>query len=121
MSIQIKRVYDTPSPNDGIRVLVDRVWPRGVSRKDADLTDWARELAPSDELRKWFDHKSERWQEFQVRYLRELNDQPKAVLDLAVKSRRQTVTLLYAAKDTEHNNAIVLCQYMERIVVEECG
>lgn len=113
MSLKIKRIYEEASDEDGIRILVDRLWPRGVSRDDARLDDWNRELAPSDELRKWFGHDSERWGEFRKRYLEELKSKREIARSIAGKASNETVTLLYAAKDEAHNNAVVLRQYLE--------
>lgn len=113
MSIRIKRVYDPPSSIDGERILVDRIWPRGVSRADAELADWAKDLAPSDELRKWFNHDEDRWNEFRRRYLGELKEHRDEARKIAEKAERKTVTLLFAAKDEEHNNAVVLRQYLK--------
>lgn len=111
-SARIKRVYDAPSRTDGVRVLVDRLWPRGVSKESAALTLWLKEVAPSPALRKWFDHDPERWVEFRKRYRAELRANPVAVEVLRdiLKSRR--VTLLYSAHDTEHNQARVLVEYL---------
>ncbi|HEX7128096.1 MAG TPA: DUF488 family protein [Thermodesulfobacteriota bacterium] len=110
MTIRIKRVYEPASPEDGYRVLVDRLWPRGVSRATARIDVWARVLAPSDALRRWFGHDPERWDEFRRRYRRELAQaEPKAALaDLAAHARRGPVTLVYGARDPEHNQAVVL-------------
>jgi uncharacterized protein YeaO (DUF488 family) len=108
VSVKSKRVYDSPERGDGYRVLVDRVWPRGVSRERARLDDWARELAPSSELRKWFNHAPERFAEFRSRYRQELRGQRPQVEELRRRARDGPVTLLYAAHDREHNNAIVL-------------
>src|SRR5699024_6497684 len=111
MTIHLKRAYDDAASKDGYRVLVDRIWPRGVSKKDADLDDWCKEIAPSTELRKWFDHKETRWKGFQKRFRKELrdNDDAKDVLtQLRKKHKDGTLTLVYAAKDTEHNNAVLL-------------
>lgn len=110
MTIRIKRVYEPASPEDGYRVLVDRLWPRGVSRAAARIDVWARALAPSDALRRWFGHDPERWEEFRRRYRRELMEaEPKAMLaDLAARARRGPVTLVYGARDPDHNQAVVL-------------
>jgi uncharacterized protein YeaO (DUF488 family) len=110
MPIKLKRAYEPPTPDDGERVLVDRLWPRGVSRDEAQLTAWVKDLAPSPELRRWFGHDPARWIEFQRRYREELAAPDKQALldELAGKARRGTVTLVYAARDTEHNAALVL-------------
>lgn len=111
--IQCKRVYDEPSPEDGTRVLVDRLWPRGVSKEAAALDDWMKAVAPSDERRKWFDHDPEKWEEFRVRYAQELDEKEDLVQELRSKADSGTLTLLYAAKDREHNHAVVLRNYLQ--------
>jgi uncharacterized protein YeaO (DUF488 family) len=110
IDVRIKRVYDDADAADGYRVLIDHVWPRGVSRERARLDAWERELAPSDELRKWFDHVPERFQEFRTRYREELAAQGERVEELRRRARSSTVTIVYAARDTEHNNAVVLAE-----------
>lgn len=107
-SVRIKRVYDAPEPSDGWRVLVDRLWPRGVTKQRALLDSWARELAPSPALREWFGHDPGRWAEFQVRYRAELDDRQPELEALRQRARQQTVTLLFAAKDRAINHAAVL-------------
>jgi uncharacterized protein YeaO (DUF488 family) len=109
-SIAVKRVYDDPEPDDGKRVLVDRLWPRGLSKEKAHLDLWLKEIAPSDELRRWFAHDPEKFAEFRRRYEAELSsgvphEKMQVLRDLAGKEH---VTLLFGAKDTEHNNAVVL-------------
>lgn len=108
--IRLKRAYEPASPDDGYRVLVDRLWPRGVSKEELRIDEWAKELAPSPELRVWFGHEPERWPEFRERYLLELAAPARqAALDaLARRAREGTVTLVYAARDTERNGAVVL-------------
>jgi uncharacterized protein YeaO (DUF488 family) len=106
--IKLKRVYDPPDRRDGKRVLVDRLWPRGITKEDAAVDLWLREIAPSNELRKWFGHDPGRWQEFRKRYRTELEEKADLVHELSNAARKGTVTLLYSAKDTEHNNAVVL-------------
>ena len=108
MSVRTKRIYDEPDSDDQTRVLVDRLWPRGVSKDDAALDRWMKEIAPSDELRRWFDHDRERWEEFEKRYRDELADRQNLVSELRELATEDTVTLLYAAKDQEYNNATVL-------------
>jgi uncharacterized protein YeaO (DUF488 family) len=106
--IRIKRVYEPPERGDGFRVLVDRLWPRGV-RKDAGLMDaWARDLAPSNELRKWFGHEPGRWTEFRARYRAELKEHEDELIALKARAAKKPLTLLYAARDPEHNHARVL-------------
>jgi uncharacterized protein YeaO (DUF488 family) len=113
--IRLKRAYDPPSRDDGHRYLVDRLWPRGVAKDRADLTDWLKDLAPSDGLRKWFGHDPERWGEFKRRYELELHARAQRELigRLAEEARIATVTLVYAARDQEHNNAVVLAEMIE--------
>ncbi len=111
-SLQIKRVYERRSPGDGQRVLVDRVWPRGVSKEDLRDATWLKDVAPSTELRKWFDHRPERWKQFRVRYAAELNRNPGAVARLRAMCERGPVTLLYSARDKEHNQALALAEYL---------
>lgn len=112
--VWLRRAYETPTHNDGRRVLIDRMWPRGIAKTDADIDDWLRELAPSDELRRWFGHDPERWTEFEQRYRAELDDHDELVERLVDWTRRGRVTLVFAARDEVHNNAVVL-----RKVVEE--
>jgi uncharacterized protein YeaO (DUF488 family) len=110
--IQVRRAYDPPRRIDGYRVLVDRVWPRGVSRDDLRLDAWLPEIAPSTRLRQWFGHDPERWEEFRERYAAELAASDEAVRELAERARRGRVTLVYAARDPEHNNAVALAAYL---------
>jgi len=111
--LQIKRIYDDSSKTDGFRVLVDRLWPRGVSKEDANLDLWLKEIAPSADLRTWFGHKPERFNEFKARYLDELANNP-AVAELkGVVARHPTVTLLYGAKDSKLNNAVILQDFLK--------
>lgn len=110
MAVRTKRVYEPASADDGYRVLVDRVWPRGVSKEDAAVDEWARELAPSTDLRKWFAHKPERFEQFRRRYRDELNAREDEIEALRTRGRKQTVTLLFGARDVEHNNAVVLAE-----------
>jgi uncharacterized protein YeaO (DUF488 family) len=107
-NVQIKRIYDPVAPDDGYRILIDHVWPRGVSRERARLDEWARELAPSDDLRRWFDHVPERFAEFRSRYRAQLAGQSRLVDALEARAEHGRVTILYAARDREHNNAVVL-------------
>ncbi|MER8843694.1 MULTISPECIES: DUF488 domain-containing protein [Mesorhizobium] len=110
--IAVKRVYETPGQADGQRVLVDRIWPRGVAKKDAALTLWLKEIAPSDALRKWFGHEPARWAEFQKRYRGELDANEKTVAQLRAMLGHGKVTLLYGAHDEAHNNAVALAGYL---------
>jgi len=111
--ITTKRAYDTPSARDGARILVDRLWPRGVSRDEAEIDEWLKEIAPSDGLRKWFGHDPSLWDEFRSRYRQELQTHASLLERLKEKGKRETVTLVYAAKDEEHNNAVVLKEILE--------
>ncbi len=108
--LHLKRIYDQAEASDGKRYLVDRLWPRGISKTEAKLDGWLKELAPSDELRKWFGHDPNRWGEFKRRYRLALKSKAKRTLlrKLALEQQTGTITLLYAAKDKEHNNAVVL-------------
>jgi uncharacterized protein YeaO (DUF488 family) len=110
LDVRIKRIYELAEPEDGYRVLIDHVWPRGVSRERARLDRWARELAPSDELRKWFDHVPQRFEEFRARYRNELVDQASAIGELREQAKQGRLTIVYAARDQEHNNAAVLAE-----------
>lgn len=112
--ISIKRIYDEPSANDGYRILVDRLWPRGVSKEHAALDLWLKDVAPSPELRSWFGHKAERFAEFTVRYETELEGNPAVDLLKTKVNQRQPVTLLYAAHDRAINHAQVLLKYLQR-------
>jgi uncharacterized protein YeaO (DUF488 family) len=114
MSLAIKRVYEPPSASDGMRVLVDRLWPRGLSKAKAKIDRWEKDLAPSDELRRWFGHETARWAEFRKRYRDELKSQADALRELRAAARRGRVTLLYAAHDEEHNNAVVLAELLKK-------
>jgi uncharacterized protein YeaO (DUF488 family) len=110
MKVNLRRAYDPPESDEQLRVLVDRLWPRGLKKDAVDL--WAREIAPSSELRKWYGHVPERWPAFRSKYRRELENNPQAVAELkkAVKGKR--VTLLYGARDREHNQAVVLAEFL---------
>ena len=113
MTFQIKRVYDDANRADGARVLVDRLWPRGIKKEALDLELWCKDIAPSSDLRKWFDHRADRFSEFTKRYTAELDDNS-AVGDLLdLESEKKTVTLLYGAKDHELNQAVVLKDYLD--------
>lgn len=112
--IKLKRVYETPSRTDGFRVLVDRLWPRGLTKERAAVKLWLKDVAPSTELRKWFGHDPDRWQQFQVRYRKELREKKDSLKMLQEKSQERTVTLVYGAKDEQHNEAQVLKRVLER-------
>lgn len=111
--IQVKRVYDPPQPDDGFRVLVERLWPRGLTREKASLDLWLKEVAPSTDLRKWFAHDPEKWELFSERYEKELGEKRDLINFLTQKSHTVTVTLLFSAHDTWHNSAIVLKRVLE--------
>ncbi|MGB1580343.1 MAG: DUF488 domain-containing protein [Nevskiales bacterium] len=111
--IVCKRIYADASPDDGYRVLIDRLWPRGFSKQSAGIDHWARELAPSNSLRKQFNHQPERWPEFCRRYAEELAGQGAAMQMLLEKTQQQRLTLLYAARNTEHNNAVAFAHILQ--------
>ncbi|MDF3920233.1 DUF488 family protein [Salinicola salarius] len=114
MKIQLKRIYDDTAQNDGYRVLVDGMWPRGIAKRDARIDEWYKTLAPSKELRQWFGHDRERWQAFRKAYLAELAEANTVALDeLREIARQQQLTLLFAARDVECNHAVVLKAYLE--------
>jgi uncharacterized protein YeaO (DUF488 family) len=117
--IHIKRAYESAQPDDGLRVLVDRLWPRGLSKAKARIDLWPREMAPSDALRRWFGHEPFRWEGFRARYRDELATRPEALSDLLGHCRGRTVTLLFAARDSEHNNAVVLREVLLEELAEE--
>ncbi len=112
LDVRAKRIYEQADPEDGYRILIDHVWPRGVSRERARLDEWARELAPSDELRKWFDHDPARFERFRARYRDELAAQAEPLRELRRCAERGPLTILYAARDEEHNNAVVLSELL---------
>jgi uncharacterized protein YeaO (DUF488 family) len=111
--IKLKRVYDKPSTDDGFRVLVERLWPRGVTKDAARLDIWLKEVAPSPELRKWYSHDVSKWNEFQKRYRAELAQHHDALNEIMEKQKEGTVTFVYAARDDEHNSALILKQFIE--------
>lgn len=117
MTVEVKRAYEPPAAGDGYRVLVDRLWPRGLSKEAARIDAWLKELAPSAELRTWFGHDVERWEEFQERYWQELEEQQAALEELVRRANDGRVTLIYAARDAEHNNAVALRNYLEQQLV----
>lgn len=111
--IRLKRVYEKPSRTDGSRILVDRLWPRGLTKEHAAVTSWLKDVAPSTELRKWFGHEPARWKQFQSRYRKELRKKKDALKLLRQKAKTRTVTLVYGARDEEHNEALVLKKVLE--------
>ncbi len=115
--IQVKRVYDEAVASDGSRILVDKLWPRGLSKEKAKVDVWLKDIAPSDELRKWFGHEPEKWNEFRRRYFEELKGKKEAVGVIVEKSRSGAVTLLYGAKEEKYNNAVALKEFIEALKV----
>jgi uncharacterized protein YeaO (DUF488 family) len=111
--IYIKRAYEPASPSDGVRVLVDRIWPRGITKAEAAIDEWAKALAPSTELRKWFGHDPAHWDEFQKRYAAELDQHAMKLDELRERAKKRKLTLVYGAKDSEHNQAVVLRRILE--------
>ena len=111
--IKIKRCYDVPTPTDGARFLVDRLWPRGVRKEAIRLTGWLQEVAPSQELRKWFGHDPERWAEFRKRYFSELTAKRDAWMPILEAATKGDITLLFSAHDSEHNNAVALKEFLQ--------
>jgi uncharacterized protein YeaO (DUF488 family) len=111
--IQLKRVYDPASDSDGCRVLVDRIWPRGIRKEKARINLWLKEVAPSAALRKWFGHDPSKWEEFKERYFAELDERIPAVEKLVERAKESHVTLVYSARDAEHNNAVALQEYLK--------
>jgi uncharacterized protein YeaO (DUF488 family) len=114
MDIRLKRAYEPASPSDGYRVLVDRLWPRGVSKKKAKLDEWDKELPPSTALREWFGHVPSRFSEFRRRDINELRHERTRLTELRRRARQGTLTLVYSAHDTEHNDAVVLADVLRR-------
>jgi len=113
MKIQTKRVYEEPEESDGSRILAERLWPRGVSKERAALDRWMKGVAPSHELRKWFDHDPDKWEEFQERYRKELFGSKAVVEMIELIRRHRTVTLIYASKDEKHNSTMVLREFLQ--------
>ena len=114
MNIKIKRVYERPDKEDGTRILVDRLWPRGLTKAKASVDLWLKDIAPSTELRKWFGHDPGKWAEFKTRYRAELRENDEQVALLKGEIEKGVVTLLYGAKDEEHNEAVVLQEFLSR-------
>ena len=111
--LKIKRVYENPGREDGFRFLVDRLWPRGMKKQDLKMKAWLKEVAPSPDLRRWYGHDPAKWEEFQKKYREELKNNQEAWQPLIEAARQGNVTLLYSAKDTEHNSALVLKEFLE--------
>ena len=114
MDIRLKRAYEPASPSDGYRVLIDRLWPRGVSKERAKLDEWEKELPPSHRLREWFGHEPSRFAEFRMRYIAELRNARPRLTELRRRANDGTLTLVYSARDTEHNDAVVLAEVLRR-------
>jgi len=114
MQVRIKRVYELPDKEDGIRILVDRLWPRGLSKEKASVDLWLKDVAPSTELRKWFGHDPDKWSEFQTRYRAELKSNKEQLMLLKQEAAKGTVTLVYGARDEKHNEAVVLQELLGR-------
>jgi uncharacterized protein YeaO (DUF488 family) len=114
MKAQIKRVYEKPEEEDGYRILVDRLWPRGLTREKAAVDLWLKEIAPSTELRKWFNHDPEKWPDFKKKYLKEIKENNEALTTLKEKMKERKVTIVYSAKDEVHNDARVLISYLNK-------
>jgi|SRR5690606_1902232 len=113
MSLKIKRIYEEAKKSDGYRILVDRLWPRGIAKEEAQLNEWTKDLAPSTALRKWFNHQPERFEEFTNRYKTELASQKDEIKRLKDLAKKQTITLVYSTKATKHNHAIVLLDILQ--------
>ncbi|MCE5185303.1 MAG: DUF488 domain-containing protein [Planctomycetaceae bacterium] len=116
MQIAIKRAYDKPSAADGHRILIDRIWPRGISKKDAAIDEWVKDLAPSSQLRKWFGHQPEKWPEFKKRYFKELDSNKEQAQAICRTVKKQHVTFVYGAREERFNNAVALKEYLEKKV-----
>lgn len=114
LDVRLKRAYEPASAEDGVRILVDRLWPRGLSKSNAAIDQWLKEVAPSTELRRWFGHDPDRWDEFRRRYQAELSRNPEPLAELRAMARKGTVTLVYAAHDEHHNQAVVLRDLLMR-------
>jgi uncharacterized protein YeaO (DUF488 family) len=114
--IKIKRAYESSSEDDGFRILVDRIWPRGVSKEKANLDTWMKEIAPSNDLRKWFSHDPKKWEEFENKYKKELEEKKDIIREIKeIEKDKGKVTLIYSAKDKEHNNAVVLEHILKKL------
>lgn len=114
MRIKVKRAYEEASSSDGFRILVDRIWPRGIKKSDAQIDLWLKDIAPSKELRQWFGHDPKKWNEFKNRYKKELVGKSDLIKLIKKEAKSNTVTLVFGAKDVEHNNAVVLKEFMDR-------
>lgn len=116
MMIKIKRIYEKYSPDDGFRILIDRLWPRGVSKDDAHVDVWFREIAPTDHLRKWFSHDPKKWETFKKKYIKELKENKPSLDKIKdLKKEHKIITLIFSAKDEQHNNAVVLSEFLHTL------
>ena len=115
MSIKLKRIFEEPSPDDGHRVLVDRLWPRGISKAGAELDEWLKSIAPTEDLRRWFHRNPKAWGDFRRRYLSQLKQHREDLRPLAERGQKEDVTLLFSSSDEDHNNAVVLKQYLKML------
>jgi uncharacterized protein YeaO (DUF488 family) len=119
--LKLKRAYEPESRSDGTRVLVERLWPRGLSKAQLRIDSWLKEVGPSTELRRWFSHDPDKWATFRTRYFRELDSRPEAWRPIVSAARRGTVTLVYSSRDTEHNNAVALKDYLQSKIRRRAG
>ena len=115
MSISTKRIYEKPERKDGTRILVDRLWPRGLSKAEAKIDVWMKDIAPSDELRRWYNHDVQKWPEFKKRYFAELDAKPASIKDMLTYTDAGNVVFLYSSKETSYNNAVALKEYIESV------
>ena len=114
MPIFLKRVYEKPNLNDGKRILVDRLWPRGLRKDEANIDEWLKEIAPSNDLRKWFNHDPNKWNTFKKRYWKELESNNRLIYSLAEESKKEDITFVFGSKEQKHNNAVALKEYIEK-------
>ena len=119
MMVNIKRVYELPASKDGYRVLVDRIWPRGISKEDAGIDEWWKEYGPSTKLRKWFGHDPVKWKSFRQQYLAELRARHEEIVCAVNRANRNRITLVYGARDEQHNQAVVLKEFIERMILDD--
>ncbi len=121
MDIRLKRAFESPAKSDGTRILVDRIWPRGVRKESVGLDVWMKDIAPSSSLRKWFNHDPAKWEEFIKKYFQELDASQEPVQKLFALAKKGRLTLVFSARDTEHNNAVVLRMYLQVLMSNERG
>lgn len=119
MKLKTKRIYEKPDKEDGFRVLVDRLWPRGLKKSRAQIDLWLKDIAPSSNLRKWFSHDPDKWDEFRKRYFKELGDKKESLLEMIEKAGKKTITLLYSSKEEKFNNAAALREYLQKKMKKE--